>query len=316
MDYVQTAQEMFYQDRIGKRYGCFEVTNVEYDWENHRQVWTLKCVHCGFIKQTHNGKDYAKGKNKGNCKCQQVKLPPAPKPPKEKKPRLQDHALYSKWKDMNDRCHRKTNKSYKNYGARGITVCDEWRHNFMAFVEWAEKSGWEKGLTIDRIDNDKGYSPDNCRWVPREFQNKNKRNVKLYDGKTLPDYCKEHNISYSVVAKRIHDGVSFGEAVTDGLDYGLRKAVNEMCKEHGVKPDTVIRRIMAGYSREEALSKNVHLGKTGLIEINGEKKVLSEWCKEYGITATAVYYRVNKLGMSYPEAITTPKSQGNKIDRG
>lgn len=316
MDYVQTVQEMFYKDRIGKRYGCFEVTKVEYDWENHWQVWTLKCVHCGFTKQTHNGKDYAKGRNKGNCKCQQVKLPPAPKQTKEKKPRLRDHALYSKWKSMNDRCHSKNNKSYKNYGARGITVCDEWRHNFMAFVEWAEKSGWEKGLTIDRIDNDKGYSPENCRWVPREFQNKNKRNVKLYNGKTLPDYCKDHNLSYAVVSKRLQEGTTFEEAVIDGLKSWLRKSVSEVCKEHGVRSDTVTRRLMAGHSREDAFASGVHLSKTGLIEINGEKRVLSEWCKEYGITATAVRYRVNKLGMSYPEAVTTPKSQGNKIDRG
>ena len=72
---------------------------------------------------------------------------------------------------------------------------------------------------------------------------------------------------------------------------------------------------MAGYSREEALASGVHLCKSGLIEINGEKKMLSEWCKEYGITAPAVYYRVNKLGMSYREAITTPKSHGNKLGR-
>lgn len=316
MDYVQTAQEMFYQDRIGKRYGCFEVTNVEYDWENHWQVWTLKCVHCGLTKQTHNGKDYAKGKNKGNCKCQNVKLPPAPKPPKEKKPKLKDHALYSKWESMKRRCHDQKDRDYRNYGARGITVCEEWRHNFMAFVEWAEANGWEKGLTIDRIDNDKGYSPDNCRWVPREFQNKNKRNVKLYDGKTLPDYCKEHNINYNVVVNRMHGGASFEEAVVDGAKYWLDSSFRKVCKEHGVKPDTALRRLLAGYSREDALSSGVRLGKTGMIEINGEKKVLSEWCKEYGITDVAVRYRVNKLGMSYAEAITTPKHQGNKIDRG
>lgn len=315
MDYIQTEQEMFYQARVGKKYGCFEVTSVEYDKDNRRQVWTLKCVHCGFVKKTHNGKDYVKGKNKGNCKCQAVKLQPVPKSPKEKRPRLKDHALYCKWESMKSRCYYKGDSDYRNYGARGITMCDEWRYNFMAFVEWAENSGWEKGLTIDRIDNDKGYSPDNCRWVPREFQNKNKRNIKLYEGKTLPDYCKEHELNYNVVSNRLNAGASFEDAVLEGTKYWLDSSFKKLCKEHGVKPDTVLRRLMAGYSREEALASGVHLCKSGLIEINGEKKMLSEWCKEYGITAPAVYYRVNKLGMSYREAITTPKSHGNKLGR-
>lgn len=83
--------------------------------------------------------------------------------------------LYRIWKCMHNRCYRKCYHGYKHYGGRGITICDEWVHDFRAFRDWALANGYNDYLSIDRIDNDKGYSPDNCRWVTMELQNKNKR---------------------------------------------------------------------------------------------------------------------------------------------
>jgi hypothetical protein len=80
---------------------------------------------------------------------------------------LGHHQIYSVWKDMLRRCYNPANKHYKYYGGRGIAVCDEWKDNPKAFIAWAENHGWKKKLDIDRFNNDKGYSPNNCRFATR-----------------------------------------------------------------------------------------------------------------------------------------------------
>lgn len=80
---------------------------------------------------------------------------------------LSRHPIYYIWKDMRSRCHNPNNKSYLRYGGRGITVYEEWRDGPESFFEWSIKNNYRKGLTLDRIDNDKGYSPENCRYVTK-----------------------------------------------------------------------------------------------------------------------------------------------------
>jgi hypothetical protein len=85
--------------------------------------------------------------------------------------------LYNIWKSMKDRTLNPKCKKYSNYGGRGITICDEWKNDFMSFYNWAMSNGYEenKGLSIDRIDNDGGYSPENCRWTTQTIQSRNQR---------------------------------------------------------------------------------------------------------------------------------------------
>jgi len=88
---------------------------------------------------------------------------------------LSKHLLYVKYNSMIKRCYNKNDKSFKIYGGRGITVCEEWKNDFKAFYDWSIANGWTKDLTIDRIDNNKGYEPSNCRWATLSIQNRNKR---------------------------------------------------------------------------------------------------------------------------------------------
>ena len=107
---------------------------------------------------------------------------------------------------MKQRCYNINYTYYKDYGGRGIAVCDEWLNDFQAFYEWSMNNGYKDNLTIDRIDNNKGYSPNNCRWVTRKTQVQNRRNnvYITYDGKTqtLSQWADELGVRYNTLVLR------------------------------------------------------------------------------------------------------------------
>lgn len=115
--------------------------------------------------------------------------------------------LYHTWCDMKDRCYNANKPKYKNYGFRGITVCDEWLHDFKAFYDWSIANGYNDILTIDRIDVDKGYSPDNCRWADNKTQanNKTTNHYVKYKGKvlTVSELAEEVGLIYNTLIRRI-----------------------------------------------------------------------------------------------------------------
>ncbi len=115
--------------------------------------------------------------------------------------------LSSVYSNMIQRCHNSKNPEYYNYGARGITVCEEWRNSSKIFLEWALNNGWSMGLELDRRNNNKGYSPDNCRWVTRLINSNNKRNtiMVVYNGQERPlrDWCRMLNLNYQRTYHRL-----------------------------------------------------------------------------------------------------------------
>lgn len=119
---------------------------------------------------------------------------------------LSNTNLYKIYCGMKSRCYCKTNKKYKSYGGRGITMCDEWLNDFKAFYDWSMVNGYSEKLTIDRIDVDGNYEPSNCRWATLKEQDNNKRLDKLYtyNGKTMSarDWCKEIGFYWSFFNKK------------------------------------------------------------------------------------------------------------------
>ena len=122
-----------------------------------------------------------------------------------------DTRLYNIWRHMIRRCEAPTDISFKRYGAREISVCDDWR-SFENFRDWALDNGYSDELTIDREDNDKNYCPENCRWVDQRTQQRNKRNT-LYveyrgDRRTIKEWSELFNVNYHTLRYRVqHDNL-------------------------------------------------------------------------------------------------------------
>lgn len=120
--------------------------------------------------------------------------------------------LYTTWKAMVFRCHYPSHEAYARYGGLGKFVCDEWRHDYMAFRSWALANGHDNSLQLDRINNDKGYSAENCRWVTTTQQQRNKGNnvylTAFGETKTSSEWVKDTRclISYPSLRKRIESG--------------------------------------------------------------------------------------------------------------
>lgn len=115
--------------------------------------------------------------------------------------------IFRIWESMKDRCYNPNNKKYVDYGGRGIKICDEWLV-YQNFESWAVEAGYEKGLTIERIDFNKEYCPENCKWATWKEQQNNKRNNKYleYKGRkqTLAQWCEELGLNYSRTKARIN----------------------------------------------------------------------------------------------------------------
>lgn len=137
-----------------------------------------------------------------------------------KKHGLSKTRLHRIWHSMYCRCYYSSTNQYKNYGGKGIKVCEEWKHieGFINFYNWAINNGYSEELTLDRIDNEKDYCPENCRWSTPKFQSNHKTNNVIYtfNGKsqTAKQWCDEYGIKHTTLYDRLKRGWTLEQALT------------------------------------------------------------------------------------------------------
>ncbi len=126
--------------------------------------------------------------------------------------------LYTIWLRMRQRCNSPSDKGYPYYGGRGISVCEEWNTDYSSFRKWALAEGYTDSLTLDRIDNNCGYSPENCRWVDKKTQANNRRTNRIieWNGEqhTLSEWAGITGIGWSTIRVRLEKGWSVEKALT------------------------------------------------------------------------------------------------------
>lgn len=176
--------------------------------DRHGQArWLVRCV-CGSVRTVAGGK--LRSGEAGSCGCRKGPKLAAAHTRHGDAAGGRLTAEYRVWSNMIDRCERPGNKSFRDYGERGIAVCPRWRESFAAFLEDMGRKPLPR-LTIDRIDNEGSYEPGNCRWATRTVQNRNKRNARLVH---LIDKAAANDIGYSALYGRVAAGWSEADAVS------------------------------------------------------------------------------------------------------
>ena len=205
----------------GKRFGKLVVIKTAGKTKNGAYLWQCKCD-CGneIIANVGNLKN---GHTK-SCGCLRVNRCKT----NFTKHGLEHTRLYGIWSDMRLRCYDEKNIAYHRYGGRGITICDEWKNDVKAFYDWATANGYKDSLTIDRIDNDGNYCPENCRWATVKEQASNRRSNILvtHNGKTqtMKKWANEVGTPYKVVWARMQKlGWSAERALTEPVKKGKWK---------------------------------------------------------------------------------------------
>ena len=204
-------------DLTGKKFGRLYVVKRIGSTKYHQPLWLCKCdcgnetILCGqAIRSGHTI----------SCGCYN----------KEEVSKLhKKHGdfgtrLYTIWSHMIQRCYNPNDAKFKNYGARGIIVCEKWKNDYREFKEWAINNGYSNDLTIDRINVNGNYEPSNCRWVDNYVQENNRTNNRLFtiDGitHTVSEWARIYNKKPSLVIQRINIyGYSINDALTTPIKY-------------------------------------------------------------------------------------------------
>lgn len=218
---------------IGDKFGRLTVIKLDHGKryvrngkEYVRKAWLCKCD-CGNMSTVREDQLLDKTKPVRSCGCLQRDVASQYMKTHHVPPKHGDshERIHNIWYLMLYRCNNANTKAYKNYGGRGISVCPEWSDRFngyFSFKDWAMKNGYREDLSLDRIDNNSGYYPDNCRWVTADVQANNKRSnvILTFEGKsqTLSQWADELNIPMKTLHARLYrHGWSIEKALTEQL---------------------------------------------------------------------------------------------------
>lgn len=273
-------------DLVGQRFGKLVVIDFAgikyYNGKAARTQWLCKCD-CGRTKVVL-GSSLKIGAVK-SCGCAKKEAAIARNKNKFKSD-INAERLYQVWKGMKQRCYYKNGSPYKYYGERGICVCNEWKNDYFAFKKWALANGYDenepaKKCTIDRIDVNGNYCPENCRWVDWTIQSYNRRSNKIveYKGesKTLLEWSNTVGIDADVLYSRIFN-----------QKWDIHKAFTQ--------PLTHVTEPMP--ERKESIYQ--------LVEYNGEEYTIKELAVMYDISPKALCKRIKLYNWPIEKALKTP----------
>lgn len=184
---------------IGNRYGRLTVINYSHSSSQGCTYWVCKCdcgdekVICGIG---------LRGGLTQSCGCLRKEITAV----NSFRHGHSRDRLYKTWTGMKQRCYTETSQDYPDYGGRGVTVCETWKNEFMAFREWAIRSGYTDDLTIERLDTSGNYEPGNCTWIPHRNQAINRRSTRFIDFRDLRMTLTEFSSAFDLTPLMVREG--------------------------------------------------------------------------------------------------------------
>lgn len=218
---------------------------------------------------------------------------------------LANTRLYGIWTNMKTRCYNPNSERYNTYGGRGITVCNEWLSDFTNFYNWSIENGYTDELSIDRINADGDYEPNNCRWITMKEQGFNKTTSHFVTicgvTKNIQQWENETGINHETLVQRIElgwDEKDLLKPVRTAIQIECNEQTytfEELANETGLSLNTLYDRYFKMNLRNDDLIKPAsYYLKKQLITINGETKPIKEWSKITGLKTVTIRKRLEK----------------------